>query len=158
KVVGNKLRKNGQTPEILFIERCVHLLKPGGRLAIVLPDGILTNPSLRYVRDHLFDLTDLIACVSLPDGTFRQSGVNPKTSIVFAVKKGGPHAPPPEVFMCELDALGYDLVKKTAPLVFKRTDSGEPIRDDDGEPILDSEVPDAVDAFREFKKSHGMAF
>jgi type I restriction enzyme M protein len=157
-VVGNKLRASGQTPEILFIERCVQLLKPGGRLAIVLPDGILTNPSLRYVRDHLLDLTDLLACVSLPDGTFRQAGVNPKTSIIFALKKGGPQQPPPEVFMCELDALGFDLVKKTAPLIFKRNDAGEPVRDENAEPLLDSEVPDAIEAFRAFKKQHGMSF
>lgn len=154
---GSRLRNGGQTPEILFIERCIQLLKPGGRLAIVLPDGILTNPSLRYVRDFLLDETDVIAVVSLPDGTFKQAGVNPKTSVVFARKKGGPPAPE-NVFMCELDKLGYNLVKKTAPLVYKRDDLGELIRDSDGNPILDSDVPQAIASFEAFKAESQLDF
>lgn len=155
---GSKLRKGGQTPEILFIERCLNLLKPGGRFAIVLPDGILTNSSLRYVRDFISDECDVIACVSLPDGTFKQAGVNPKTSVVFGVKKGGRGPVPAEVFMCELDKLGYDLVKKTAPVVFVRDESGDVVRDENGEPVPDSEVPEAIAQFADFKKTHGVSF
>ena len=153
-----KLRPGGQTPEILFIERCVQLLKPGGRLALVLPDGILTNPSLRYVRDYMVDKLSILAVVSLPDGTFRQSGMNPKTSVIFGVKRGTSAKELTEVFMCELDRLGYDLVKKTAPLTFKRGDDGGLIRDEDGHPISDSEVPEAIEAFLAFKAGQELSF
>lgn len=153
-----KLRPGGQTPEILFVERCVELLKPGGRLALVLPDGILTNSSLRYVRDYLFNELHIIAVVSLPDGTFRQSGVNPKTSVVFGVKKGGDVQGVTEVFMCELDRVGYDLVKKTAPMSFKRNPEGQVLRDAAGRPLVDTEVPDALAAFEQFKADQGLPF
>ena len=39
--------------EVLFIERCLNLLKPGGRMAIVLPEGVLNNPKLQKVRDYV---------------------------------------------------------------------------------------------------------
>jgi len=50
---GKERRRNSQNTEILFIERCLQLLAPGGRMGIVLPDGILTNSSLQYVRDFI---------------------------------------------------------------------------------------------------------
>ena len=56
--------------EILFIERCLDLLKPGGRLGIVLPEGIFNNPSLAYVREFTENRSFLRAVVSLPQETF----------------------------------------------------------------------------------------
>ena len=47
-----------RTPDILFIERCLELLKPGGRMAIVLPDGILGNDGYEYVRQYILDNAD----------------------------------------------------------------------------------------------------
>jgi len=44
-----------QAPQVLFIERCVQLLKEGGKLGIVLPEGIFGNPTDRYIWDHIFD-------------------------------------------------------------------------------------------------------
>ena len=55
--------------EVLFIERCLDLLKPGGRLGIVLPEGIFNNPSLTYVREFVEDRARLLAVVSLPQET-----------------------------------------------------------------------------------------
>jgi type I restriction enzyme M protein len=69
--------------ELLFLERCVKLLKPGGRLAIVLPDGVLNNPSLTYVRDFCEVRVVIQAVVSLPAETFKSSKTNVKTSVVF---------------------------------------------------------------------------
>ncbi len=61
--------------EVLFIERCLDLLKPGGRLGIVLPEGIFNNPpSLAYVREFTEDRAFLRAVVSLPQETFVSSG------------------------------------------------------------------------------------
>jgi type I restriction enzyme M protein len=78
--------------ELLFIERCLDLLtdgggkKPGGRLGIVLPEGVFNNPSLQWVRDFVEDRAWLRAVVSLPQDTFVSSGVSVKCSILFLQK------------------------------------------------------------------------
>ncbi|MFQ5687757.1 MAG: N-6 DNA methylase, partial [Candidatus Scalindua sp.] len=72
--------------EILFIERCLTLLKPGGKLGIVLPEGILNNPSLAYVREYCEDRAFIIAVVSLPQETFFSSGATVKASLLFMQK------------------------------------------------------------------------
>ena len=76
-VKGSKLQ-NGQVPDILFIERCLQFLKEDGRLAIVLPDGDLTNSSLDYVRNFIDENAKIIAIVSLPNDTFTHSGAGVK--------------------------------------------------------------------------------
>lgn len=84
--------KRGQTvygkikTEILFIERCLDLLKPGGRMGIVLPEGIYNNPSLSYVREFTEDRAFLKAVVSLPQETFMSSGASVKCSLLFLNK------------------------------------------------------------------------
>ncbi len=72
--------------EILFIERCLDLLKPGGRLGIVLPEGIFNNPSLAYVREFAEDRAKILAVVSLPQETFMSSGASVKASLLFLRK------------------------------------------------------------------------
>jgi len=72
--------------EILFIERCLALLKPGGRLGIVLPEGIFNNPSLAYVREYCEDRAFIRAVVSLPQETFFSSGASVKASLLFLQK------------------------------------------------------------------------
>ncbi len=84
--------KKGQTvygkikTEILFIERCLDLLKPGGRMGIVLPEGIYNNPSLAHVREFTEDRAFLKAVVSLPQETFVSSGASVKCSLLFLQK------------------------------------------------------------------------
>ncbi len=72
--------------EVLFIERCLDLLKPGGKLGIVLPEGIFNNPSLTYVREFVEDRARLMAVVSLPQETFAASGASVKCSLLFLQK------------------------------------------------------------------------
>lgn len=72
--------------EVLFIERCLDLLKPGGRLGIVLPEGIFNNPSLAYVREFTENRAFLRAVVSLPQETFISSGASVKCSLLFLQK------------------------------------------------------------------------
>lgn len=76
----------GIKTEILFIERCLALLKPGGRLGIVLPEGIFNNPSLAYVREFCEDRAFIRAVVSLPSETFLSSGASVKASLLFLQK------------------------------------------------------------------------
>jgi type I restriction enzyme M protein len=72
--------------EILFIERCLELLRPGGQLGIVLPEGIFNNPSLAYVREFCEDRAFIRAVVSLPAETFISSGASVKASLLFMQK------------------------------------------------------------------------
>ncbi|MHB0924736.1 MAG: N-6 DNA methylase [Bellilinea sp.] len=72
--------------EILFIERCLSLLKPGGRLGIVLPEGIFNNPSMAYVREFCEDRAYIRSVVSLPQETFLSSGASVKASLLFLQK------------------------------------------------------------------------
>jgi len=72
--------------EILFIERCLDLLKPGGRMGIVLPEGVYNNPSLAYVRQFVEDRAYLKTVVSLPQETFISSGASVKASLLFLQK------------------------------------------------------------------------
>lgn len=72
--------------EVLFIERCLDLLQPGGRLGIVLPEGIFNNPSLAYVREFTEDRAFLRAVISMPADTFKSSGADVKCSLLFLQK------------------------------------------------------------------------
>lgn len=88
-LVNYKLGSNrkSQLTEVLFLERCIKLLKPTGRLGIVMPDGILTNVSLKYVRDFLRENASIEAVVSLPLATFVPYGSGVKASLLFLQKK-----------------------------------------------------------------------
>jgi type I restriction enzyme M protein len=81
-----KGEKSNVKTEILFIERCLSLLKPGGRLGIVLPEGIFNNPSLAYVREFCEDRAFIRAVISLPQETFYSSGASVKASLLFMQK------------------------------------------------------------------------
>ena len=117
-------------PAVLFIDRCLQLLKPGGRLFIVLPDGVLCNSGDRYVREYIMGKKDeqtgefvggkaiVKAVISLPSDTFKLSGTGAKTSILYLQKREANPEKPEEflaepqtdVFMGVADTLGY-LVK-----------------------------------------------
>lgn len=139
-----------QPPEILFIERCVKLLKPGtGRAAIVLPDGILGSPGQGYVRDWILRNTRVLASIDLHPDTF-QPFVSIQTSVLFLQRKteeqvslesaaGRLNDYP--VFMAMANHVGHD---KRGNVTYVRSDNGseiveeitEPVREwDDGTPV-----------------------
>lgn len=86
KAENGKKRLGKIKTEILFLERCLALLKPGGRLGIVLPEGIFNNPSLSYVREFCEDRAFIRAVVSLPQETFYSAGASVKASLLFMQK------------------------------------------------------------------------
>ncbi len=88
--------------EVLFVERFVRLAKPGGVIAIVVPDGILANSQFTYVRAWLQERCHVVAIVSLPRGTFRGTGTSAKTSLLFLRKKGEGVRGNKRVFMAQL--------------------------------------------------------
>lgn len=78
--------RDGQSTEILFIEQDYKYLKEGGYLAIVLPDGILTNSSMQYVRTQIEDWFRIVAVVSMPQTAFAANGAGVKSSVLFLRK------------------------------------------------------------------------
>ncbi len=75
-----------QSTEILFIEQAEKYLVDGGYLAIVVPDGILTNSSMQYVRDYISDTFRIVAVISLPQTAFSANGAGVKSSVLFLKK------------------------------------------------------------------------
>ncbi len=126
--------KTGKTasrpPEILFIERCVQLLKPDtGRAALVLPDGILGSPGLGFVRQWLLANTTILASIDLHPDTF-QPGTSVQTSVlVFSPKSVAQRREEIaagrmfdyDIFMAICDHIGHD---KRGNAVYVRDDQG----------------------------------
>lgn len=75
-----------QSTEILFIEQCWRFLEEGGFMAVVIPDGILTNSSLQYVRDNIEEWFRIVAVVSMPQTAFSHTGAGVKSSVLFLRK------------------------------------------------------------------------
>lgn len=128
--IARKYELKSNAPEVLFIEACYNFLKPGGKMAIVLPDGILGNPNMESVRLWILQHFKLIASVDLPVETFMpQVGV--QASLLFLQKKTEDEK------LVELDQEDYDVFMAIVEQVGKDR-RGVPIyvRDDDGAEIL----------------------
>ena len=69
--------------EVLFIERCLNLLKPGGRMGIVLPEGVLNTTNLQRIRDFVESKAKIMLVVSIPQDVFIASGATVKPSLLF---------------------------------------------------------------------------
>lgn len=80
-----KEREN-QATEVLFIEQAHSFLKERGILAIVIPDGILSNSSMQYVRDDIEELYKILAIISMPQTAFSHTGAGVKSSVMFLQK------------------------------------------------------------------------
>ena len=134
KVSHNILK--GQTPEILFIERCIQLLRPGGRLGIVLPNGHLENSSLEYLRIYIKANMDTLGVILLPQDTFIPYGTGVKTSLLFLQKKNK-KLKKDKVFFSQIKKIGYSGSKTKRP-IYKKNKQGKNIIDEDfSEVILD---------------------
>ena len=102
------LYKMGSTlTEVLFIERCLNLLKPGGRMGIVLPEGVLNNSNLQKVRDYVESKAKILLIVSIPQDVFIASGATVKPSLLFFKK------------FTEEEALQYASIKSKATITIE---------------------------------------
>ena len=128
---GNKVLQGGQPPEILFIERCVQLLKPGsGRMAMVIPNGILNNPGLAYLRQWLLQSVQVLAIVDMHRDLFQPKN-DTQTSLVFmrrlsskeqkTAAKAGLDYP---IFMAVAETVGHD---KRGSAIYQHTTTGEDV-------------------------------
>jgi type I restriction-modification system DNA methylase subunit len=83
---GKAALRDSQSTEVLFLEQCHKFLVEHGYLAIVIPDGILTNSSLQYVRDNIEEMYRIVAVVSMPQTAFTATGAGVKSSVLFLRK------------------------------------------------------------------------
>lgn len=104
-------------PQVLFIERCLSLLRVGGRLGIVVPESLLSGRGYRFVNQYLLDNTNINAVVGMPEELFKTSGkggTHTKTCLVVAEKrKPGSQSTP--IFMAEAEWCGFDSRAKAIP-------------------------------------------
>lgn len=172
-------RQGSVAPEILFIERCLQWLRPGGRMGIVLPDGILGNPGDEYIRWWMMRHAYVLASVDLPVECFIvEANVNILTSLLFLKKKtveeiaaedvSGPKDYP--VFMAVAEKVGYDRRGNT---LYKRSPDGEEILEDVAKEekvriagewvtrtltrkqrVLDDDMPVIAEEYRKFRQKH----
>jgi len=132
----NKLQDK-QPPQILFIERCLQLLKPGGRMGIVLPDGILGNITDGYIRKFILDKAKILAVVDMPPETFQPS-TSTKTSLLFLQKKKeNEKVENYPIFMAVAEKCGHDR-------------RGKPIDQDD--------FPAVSKRYKEFRENNDIKF
>jgi type I restriction enzyme M protein len=166
-------------PEVLFIERCVDWLKPGGRMGIVLPDGILGNPGDEYIRWWILRHTWVLASIDLPVEVFIvEANVNILTSLLFLKKKTEQELKASDlgstkdypVFMAVAERVGFDRRGNT---LYKRSPDGEEIVEDVEEVerirtnghfverrlrrkkrVVDDDLPLIATAYQEFRKKN----
>lgn len=129
--LGSKKYSNGKwrltssvDPAVLFIDRCLQLLKPGGLLCIVLPDGILSNSSDQYIREYIMGTKNeetgefeggkaiIKAVVSMPQETFALSGAGAKTSFLYLKKKEHAGEKQGPIFMAVAEEVGFEVKNK----------------------------------------------
>ena len=145
--------------EQLFVETALKFVKPGGHLAIILPDGILNNPSLRFIRSWLLRRSRLIASVDFPKTTFKASGGvnNPSVLIVqkFTMEQAaqadkGVIDTAYKVFMAAPQTAGIN--NRSTPVYLRHPDGREQV-DDSGNKMIDDEITAVPSAFRAWRES-----
>jgi type I restriction enzyme M protein len=109
--------------EVLFVERFWRLCRPGGWVAVVLPEGLLANARWRFVREWLLPRVTLHAVVALPRHTFRAGGITALTCVVVMHKTPAP--PGHEVLLAQVDHVGLGGEPDELPEVLAKWQRGE---------------------------------
>jgi len=144
-----KLR-NKMERHILFIERSLELVRPGGRLAIVLPQGVFNNSNMEYVRDYLLEKARILAVVGLEGNTFKpHAGV--KTSVIFLQKRNEKEKSPKDcpIFMAVSKKSGKD---NSGEYVYRKDKDGNLMFDSQGKKILEHDLDEIAEEFRKFRE------
>lgn len=144
---------NAQVAEILFIERCLQLLKEGGRMGIVLPNGHFENPSLEYLRFFIKKQSKVLAIVNLPQETFIPYGTGVKTSLIFLEKDSQNKTSKHPIFFSKIEKLGYQGNKNGTP-VYKKDKYGNILTDGNGRQMIDEDFSCVVEEHKQFLKNN----
>ena len=156
---SDKMRSS-MPAEQLFVEAALRYVKAGGVLAIVLPDSILNNPGLTFIRNWTFRNARIIASIDMPKETFAASGGVPNPSVLLLQRFTREEAKLAEanalddyeIFMSMPRTAGRD--KRGNPIYY-RTPEGLEILNDRNEPTVDDEIPLVVPAFNVWRKEMG---
>ena len=151
--------------DILFIERNLDFLKPGGRMAIVLPQGRFNNTSDKYIRKFIAKRARILAVVGLHGNTFKPH-TGTKTSVLFVQKWDDELCPEVDdypIFFAVSEKGGKDT---SGDYVYLKDDTGQDKLDKNGRLIVehdlhnhDSELPMGIaEAFAQFAKSENLSF
>ena len=98
-------------PQVLFVERCLSMLRDGGRLGMVVPESVLSNKSYRHVVEYVKSRADIEAVIGMPESLFKTSGkggTHTKTCLLIATKGRGNGTGRSKVFMAEAKWCGKD--------------------------------------------------
>ena len=143
--------------DLLFIERALQLIKPGGRLAIVLPQGKLNNTNIEYVREWFLNKARVLAIVGLHGNTFKpHAGI--KTSVLFLQKWGGEAGKPKDdypIFMAVSKKSGKD---NSGEYAYKKDEKGDFVLDKHDRRILDHDLDEIATAFIKFAREQKLNF
>ena len=151
--------------DILFIERNLDFLKPGGRMAIVLPQGRFNNTSDKYIRNFIAERARILAVVGLHNNTFKPH-TGTKTSVLFVQKWDDELCPNVEeypIFFAVSQKGGKD---NSGDYVYLKNDNGQDKLDKNGHLIVDhdlhnhnGELPDGIaEAFIKWAKNENLSF
>lgn len=148
--------RNKMERHILFIERALNLVRPGGRIAIVLPQGVLNNTNMQYIRQFLFDKARILAVVGLDVNTFKPH-TGTKTSVLFLQKWTEKEKPLEDypIFMAVSKRSGKD---NSGDYIYKRDADRNFAYDAKGRRVLDHDLNEVADAFIKFAKKEGFSF
>jgi type I restriction enzyme M protein len=133
---------------VLFIERSMNLLKKGGILCIVLPNGYLTNPADKGLREYLLRYR-LVAYISLPEGAFKGADTGVKTGILIIKKEpmGGDY----KIFTAVAENIGFDYrAKDLKKLYVRNREDGNFILDRNNQRKTLSDLPIIAQKFKKF--------
>ncbi len=139
---------------ILFIERILDFLKPGGRTAIVLPQGIFNNTNMEYIRQWLFDKARILAVVGLHGNTFKPH-TGTKTSVLFLQKWQGKPLTDYPIFMAVSKKGGKD---NSGDYIYKKDAKGIYAHDTASRKIIDHDLDEIADGFIKFAKEQKFDF
>jgi type I restriction enzyme M protein len=142
--------QNKVSRDVLFIERDLNFLKPGGRMAIVLPQGVLNNTQMQYVRKFILSKAKLLAVVGLHGNTFKPH-TGTKTSVLFLQKWREDEEIPEDypIFMAVSKKGGKDT---SGEYVYRKDSEGNVMYDDLGKKIIDHDLDEIADEFLRFMK------
>ncbi len=118
-------------PQVLFMERCLCLLKPGGRLGMVIPESLISSKGYKYLVQYIFDHASVKAVIGMPETLFKTSGkggTHTKTALLILEKKGKKTEDNSRVFMaeakwCGKNSRGQRVDKDDLPEILERYNS-----------------------------------
>jgi type I restriction enzyme M protein len=147
---------DSQETGLLFAEACVRMLRPGGRMALIVPNGYLGNRSGRYhvFREWILRNCQVSAIVALPRFTFKGSGADVSASVLFCIKRGTPLRTSADDSSYEfaveiIDRVGWSTGDKKALPTYKRDSlDGTFLLDEENNFVLDSEFSTTLDRLR----------